>query len=173
MSISRRRYDREQSLVSDPGSASRAIMQVAQDVQSHWRWMATGLGCGRGADQERGRSEVVASRADNHRFVSESLLHEPGTSRSRVDNLPNLWSTLMLNQCRSHIKINFNIGSYAPAGHTRNSCRTVAEIMAPSKMRSINPAYRPGVRLHAAIARPCYQIGWASRRPGRLDRAVV
>jgi hypothetical protein len=53
-----------------------------------------------GPDRERSRFDVVASRADNHRFVSESLLHEPGTSRSRVDSLPKLWSILMLNQCR-------------------------------------------------------------------------
>ena len=31
-----------------------------------------------GPDQERGRFEVLARRADYHRFVSESLLHEPG-----------------------------------------------------------------------------------------------
>jgi hypothetical protein len=37
----------------------------------------------------------------------------------------------------------------------------------------INPAYQPRVRLHAAIARPCYQIGWASRTPEHPDRAVV
>jgi hypothetical protein len=106
--------------------------------------MAIGFGCEHGPDQKNGRSEVLASRADYHRFVSESLLHESGTSRSRVDSLPDLWSILMLNQCRSHIKIKFYIGSDAPAGHTRNCCRSVAEIMAPSKMRSINLAYRPG-----------------------------
>ena len=61
--------------------------------------MATGFGCEHGPDQKSGRSEVLARCADYHRFVGESLLHEPGTSRSRVDSLTNPWSILMLNQC--------------------------------------------------------------------------
>lgn len=103
-----------------------------------WPWLR------HGPDRERSRFDVVASRADNHRFVSESLLHEPGTSRSRVDNLPKLWSIFDAESVPILNKNQFYIGSYAPAGHTRNCCRAVAETMAPSKSDRFNPAHRLG-----------------------------
>jgi hypothetical protein len=121
-----------------PESRAACVCKATQAAESHG-----GLGSGRA----RTRS-VAAHRLWPAVRLSSFCQREPatraGTSRSRVDSLPNLWSILMLNQCRSHIKIKFYIGSDAPAGHTRNCCRSVAEIMAPSKMRSINLAYRPG-----------------------------
>src|SRR5690242_8451155 len=87
-----------------------------------------GRGCGYGHGSERGRSKILAGHADNHRFAFASLLHEPPPHDPVLTRPPNLWSILILNQCRFRIKVDFYIGSYAPARHTRNRHRSVAEI---------------------------------------------
>ena len=112
--------------MSDPGNASRVFVHGRASPRKPLAMDGKPAGAaGVALTRERGRSEIMASHADIYRIAGESLLHEPHPSRSRVDRHPNLWSILILNQCRSHIKTNFYIGSYSPTRHTRNRCRMV------------------------------------------------